>query len=86
MINFNGLCQQNEKALNGGVDVARQAFFKDADKYCKVMLGRLSRGYSCVKTVVFTMVLAVGAAVMSPSIKEWDWNKFSVLFNARQMF
>ncbi|CAI9779135.1 unnamed protein product [Fraxinus pennsylvanica] len=27
--------QKNGKALAGGVDVAHQAFFKDADKYCK---------------------------------------------------
>ncbi|KAI3453143.1 hypothetical protein Pfo_009806 [Paulownia fortunei] len=79
--------QKNLKALSGGVDVARQAFFKDADKYCKAILGRLSSGHGCVKTVVFTIaVLAVGAAFMSPNLDAWDWNKLSVLFNAQQSF
>ncbi|KAK6146755.1 hypothetical protein DH2020_020624 [Rehmannia glutinosa] len=75
--------QKNEKALSsGGVDVARQAFFKDADKYCKAILGRLSSGHACLKTAVFTIaLLAVGAAVVSPNLDAWDWNKLSVLFN-----
>ncbi|KAL2518839.1 Protein of unknown function DUF2359 [Abeliophyllum distichum] len=85
MASLKSFREKNEKALNGGVDVARQAFFKDADKYCKVILGRLSRGHGCVKTMAFAIVLAVGAAVMSPSINAWDWSKFSVLFNAQQM-
>ncbi|KAK6122258.1 hypothetical protein DH2020_043991 [Rehmannia glutinosa] len=75
--------QKNEKALSSsGVDVARQAFFKDADKYCKAILGRLSSGHACLKTAVFTIaLLAVGAAVVSPNLDAWDWNKLSVLFN-----
>ncbi|CAI9755986.1 unnamed protein product [Fraxinus pennsylvanica] len=36
--------EKNEKALNGGVDVARQAFYKDADKYCKT-----NNGTPCLK-------------------------------------
>ncbi|CAA3026094.1 Hypothetical predicted protein [Olea europaea subsp. europaea] len=76
--------QKNEKALAGGVDVAHQAFFKDADKYCKVILGKISRGHSCAKTVAFAfVVLAVGAAIISPNLGEWDWDKFSALFNAQ---
>ncbi|MFX6572946.1 hypothetical protein ABTG52_08165, partial [Acinetobacter baumannii] len=72
--------QKNEKALTGGVDVSRQAFFKDADKYCKTLLGRVTSGHGCVKTVAFTIVaLAVGAAVMSPNLDDWDWDKVSAL-------
>ncbi|KAG8366737.1 hypothetical protein BUALT_Bualt17G0110500 [Buddleja alternifolia] len=75
--------QKNEKALSGGVDVARQAYFRDADKYCKAILGRLSSGHGCIKTVAFTVVvLAVGAAVVSPNLDGW----LSVLFNAHQSF
>ncbi|XP_073124266.1 uncharacterized protein [Henckelia pumila] len=77
--------QKNEKALSGGVDDARQPFFKDADKYCKSISGKLSSGGGCVKTVVFTIaVLAVGAAVISPIVDSWDLKKLSVLFDANQ--
>lgn len=69
------------------MDVTRQGLFKDADKYSKAVLGRLSSGHGCVKTVLFTVaVLAVGAAVVSPNIDAWDWNKLSVLFNHQQSF
>ncbi|KAL9166634.1 hypothetical protein ABFS82_05G042800 [Erythranthe guttata] len=79
--------QKNEKVLSGGGDVTRQGLFKEADKYCKVILGRVSSGHGCVKIVVFTIaVLAVGAAVVSPNIDAWDWSKLSVLFNAQQSF
>ncbi|XP_073280422.1 uncharacterized protein [Primulina huaijiensis] len=77
--------QKNETALSGGVDDVRQPLFKDADKYCKSISAKLSSSGGCVKTVVFTIVvLAVGAAVMSPSVDSWDWNKLSVLFNTNQ--
>ncbi|KAL3824239.1 hypothetical protein ACJIZ3_020268 [Penstemon smallii] len=79
--------QKNEKALSDRVDAARQALFKDADKYCKTILGRLSSGHGCVKTVAFTIVvLAVGVAVVSPNLDGWDWNKLSVLFNVPHSF
>ncbi|KAL7110728.1 hypothetical protein ACP275_05G043900 [Erythranthe tilingii] len=79
--------QKNEKVLSGGGDVTQQGLFKEVDKYCKVILGRVSSGHGCVKTVVFTIaVLAVGAAVVSPNIDAWDWSKLSVLFNAQQSF
>ncbi|XP_022859083.1 uncharacterized protein LOC111379878, partial [Olea europaea var. sylvestris] len=75
--------QKNENALAGGLDVARQALFKDADKYCKVILDKISRGHSCARTMAFAfVVLAVGVAVISPKLDEWDWDKFTALFNA----
>ncbi|PSR88145.1 Transmembrane protein [Actinidia chinensis var. chinensis] len=74
--------QKNEKALAGGEDAARQVLFKDADKYCKSILGRVTRGHGCMKSMVFAIIaLAVGAAVMSPNMESWDWNKLSVLFS-----
>ncbi|KAF5948684.1 hypothetical protein HYC85_014641 [Camellia sinensis] len=73
---------KNEEALAGGEDTARQSLFKDADKYCKLILGRLSRGHGCLKSMVFVIIaFGVGAAVMSPSMESWDWNKLSVLFS-----
>ncbi|KAL0446759.1 UNVERIFIED_CONTAM: hypothetical protein Slati_1803800 [Sesamum latifolium] len=79
--------QKNEKALSGDVDVHHQAIFKDADKYCKALSGRLSSGRACVKAMFFTIaVLAVGAAVASPNLDAWDWNKLSVYFNTHLSF
>ncbi|KAF8389989.1 hypothetical protein HHK36_024509 [Tetracentron sinense] len=79
--------QKNEKALASGEDAAHLASFKNADKYCKVILGRLSRGNGCMKGVVFAFVaLAAGAVMMSPNIESWDWNKLSVMFSSPQSF
>ncbi|KAF8407618.1 hypothetical protein HHK36_006751 [Tetracentron sinense] len=79
--------QKNEKVLASGEDAAHQASFKDADKYCKVILGRLSRGHGCTKSVVFVVIaFAVGAAVMSPNMESLDWKKLSVMFSSSQSF
>uniref|UniRef100_A0A5B7AHQ4 Transmembrane protein 214-A n=1 Tax=Davidia involucrata TaxID=16924 RepID=A0A5B7AHQ4_DAVIN len=79
--------QKNEKALAGEEDAAHQALFKNADKYCKVILGRLSRGLGCMKGMAFAIIaLAAGAAVMSPSMESLDWNKLSVMFSPQQSF
>ncbi|KAL1556557.1 transmembrane protein 214-A-like protein [Salvia divinorum] len=77
--------QKNEKALNGGADATRQTLFKDADKYRKIVSGRLSSGHGCVKAMFFTLaVLAVGAAVVFPNTDEWDFNK--LLAEAQKSF
>ncbi|KAL8471048.1 hypothetical protein ACS0TY_033572 [Phlomoides rotata] len=79
--------QKNEKSLSSGVDIDRQRYYREADKYCKAILGRLSSGHGCLKTVAFTIVVvAVGAAVVSPSLDAWDWNKLSVLFSTLPSF
>ncbi|GLT94418.1 hypothetical protein SLE2022_121590 [Rubroshorea leprosula] len=76
--------QKNEKAMAGGSDAAKEALFRDADKYCKVILGRLSHGHGCMKFVAFVAVaVAVGAAVMSPNIEGWDWNKLTLAFSSQ---
>lgn len=78
---------KNEKALASGADAAHHARFKDADKYCKAILGRVSRGYGCVKSVAFAVVaMAVGAAIMSSNMESLDWKKFSVVFSSPQSF
>ncbi|KAG6407764.1 hypothetical protein SASPL_130761 [Salvia splendens] len=77
--------QKNEKAFNGGADAKRQTSFKDADKYCKIVSGKLSSGHGCVKAIFFTLaVLAVGAAVVFPNTDEWDFNK--LLAEAQKSF
>ncbi|KAM1520628.1 hypothetical protein ACFX10_010985 [Malus domestica] len=66
--------RKNEKALAGEAEDARQEKLnKEADKYCKTLLGKISRGSGCKKTVALAVVaLAVGAAVMSPNVESWE--------------
>ncbi|XP_019165012.1 PREDICTED: uncharacterized protein LOC109161118 [Ipomoea nil] len=82
-----GFRNKNEEALSDGVDAKHQSLLKDADKYCKVLLGRLSRGHACLKSLaVIVVLLGVGVAVTNPDIQSWDWDKLNhklmVLFNA----
>ncbi|KAK3016930.1 hypothetical protein RJ639_006919 [Escallonia herrerae] len=78
---------KNEKALEDGEEAARQAIFKDSNKYCKVLLGRLSRGHGCMKSLALgIIVLGVGAVVASPGAGSWDWSKYSVLFSDPESF
>ncbi|XP_057962000.1 uncharacterized protein LOC131153601 isoform X2 [Malania oleifera] len=80
---------KNENALDGEEDAAHQQLFKEADKYCKVMLGRLSRGHRCMKGVGYAaLAVAVGALLqlLSPEMESWDWDKLSVLFSSRNSF
>ena len=69
--------------MNSGEDAAGQVLLQDADKYCKHISGKLSRGHGCMKTLAFGVVaFAVGAAVVSPNLDAWDWNKLSVVFSS----
>lgn len=78
---------QNEKALSKGEDAGNEALFRAADKYCKVILGRLSRGHGCVKFMLVAVVaVSVGAFVSAPNMEAWDWNKLSVLFSSYTSF
>lgn len=65
--------QKNDKALVAAKDAARQACIRDADKHCKVLLGRLSRSHGCMKSMVLmSIALVVGVAVMSQNMESWD--------------
>uniref|UniRef100_A0A7C9CEU4 Transmembrane protein 214-A n=1 Tax=Opuntia streptacantha TaxID=393608 RepID=A0A7C9CEU4_OPUST len=76
--------QKNEKALAGD-DSGKQSLLREADKYCKVLMGRLSRGHGCLKAFAFVVVaLGVGAAVMSPNIESFDLKRLSVMLNSFQ--
>ncbi|KAE8654441.1 putative ubiquitin-conjugating enzyme E2 26-like isoform X1 [Hibiscus syriacus] len=73
---------KNEKATSDEADAARQSLFQDADKYCKIISGKLSRGHGCLKALGLVVVLvAVGAAFVSPSIDAPDWDKLSEAFS-----
>ncbi|RDX64468.1 Transmembrane protein 214-A [Mucuna pruriens] len=74
--------QKNEKALAKVDDGARHALLKEADKYCKVILGRLSRGHGCMKGMaIFSVVLAVGAVFMSQNMHLWDYYNLTEMLN-----
>ncbi|OIT20810.1 PREDICTED: uncharacterized protein LOC109219694 [Nicotiana attenuata] len=76
--------QKNEKSLTGAVD-AHQSHFRDADKYCRVLLSRLSHGHGCLKGFALVLLaVAVGGAIMSQNMEDCDWNKLLVFLNAPQ--
>ncbi|XP_047170335.1 uncharacterized protein LOC124838703 [Vigna umbellata] len=77
--------QKNEKVLASETDAARHAYFKNADKYCKIILGRVSRSHGCTSCLTLTVLaLAVGAAVLlSPGMESLDFKKLSEVFNSQ---
>ncbi|XP_002527792.2 uncharacterized protein LOC8262524 [Ricinus communis] len=75
--------RKNEKAMASAEDAAKHALLRDADKYCKAILGKLSRGRFCTKMTVAVVALAVGAAIISPNMESWDWKKLAVFVNSQ---
>nr|DAD21077.1 TPA_asm: hypothetical protein HUJ06_022540 [Nelumbo nucifera] len=73
---------KNVKVLASGGDTGEQASIKDADKYCKSILGRISRGHGCLKSMVVIGGVALAVAIMSPSMEFWDLSKLPVIFSA----
>ncbi|PWA53566.1 hypothetical protein CTI12_AA443680 [Artemisia annua] len=74
----------NEKALTeGDISAAEQKLYKEADKYCKVLLGRLSRGWGCVKGLgVALIVIGLGIAfVPQNAFESLDLTKFVEMLN-----
>lgn len=70
-----------------GKSSGQESLVKDADKYCKLILRRLSRGHGCVKAVVFVAVAtAVGATVLSSNVESFDWKRVSVMLSSFQSF
>ncbi|GMN28496.1 hypothetical protein TIFTF001_002076 [Ficus carica] len=61
--------QKNLEELAKEEDDARHALLNEADKYSKIILGRLSRGHGCLKSIIFVSVaLGAGAALL----QFWD--------------
>ncbi|CAL0317692.1 unnamed protein product [Lupinus luteus] len=74
--------QKNEKALTDVEDDAHRALLKDADKYCKIILGRLSQGHGCIKSMAFVSVIfAAGAVFISQNTHLWNYNILSEMLN-----
>lgn len=77
------LIVKNEKALTSDEkDAVHRATLKEAQKHCKILLGRVSRGNGCLKAfVILSIAVAVGAAFVSNDIKSFDVKKLLVDFN-----
>lgn len=70
-----------------GTDATQGALFKDADKYCKIVIGRVSRSHGRVTCLTFTaVVLVLGAAALSPNMGSWDLKKLSVALTSQLSF
>ncbi|KAI3976960.1 hypothetical protein MKX01_008818 [Papaver californicum] len=74
--------QKNEEELADAEKSSQHASIREANKYCKVLLGRTSRSHGCLKGVAVALVaVAVGAFVMSPDMMEsLDLEKIKVMF------
>lgn len=60
---------KNEVALEEAEDSGEKATIKEVDKLCKVILGRLSRGATCLKGSLLVIALAAAAGfVLSPDL------------------
>ncbi|KAG6599904.1 uncharacterized protein LOC111447592 [Cucurbita moschata] len=75
---------KNEEALTSDEVGACQSKYKEADKYAKSILNRVSRGHGCLKSMALIVIaLGVGAAVMSPNIESLDWEKLTAFIPQR---
>ncbi|KAJ6766621.1 TRANSMEMBRANE PROTEIN 214-LIKE [Salix purpurea] len=73
--------QKNEKALAEERNAGDYASLKEADKYCKAILGRLSQGHGCIRSLfIVAAALAVGAVVISQK-ELLDLQKLSAALN-----
>ncbi|KAL9392045.1 hypothetical protein Peur_015965 [Populus x canadensis] len=73
--------QKNGKALAEEENAGDCASLKEADKYCKAILGRLSRGHGCIRSLfIVSAALAAGAVIISQK-EYWDLQKLSAMLN-----
>lgn len=85
LMSYLNLSLQNEKALAKADDAARHALLKDADKYCKALLGRLSQDHGCMKSVtILSVVFAVGAIFVYQNLHLWDYSQLTEMLNLSQ--
>lgn len=75
-VTLNILRLKSEKALASVDDAATQASLKEVQKYCKILLGRLSHGNGCMKAfLVIGLTMAVGVAFVSKDLQSQDLKK-----------
>ncbi|EFH66827.1 hypothetical protein ARALYDRAFT_313192 [Arabidopsis lyrata subsp. lyrata] len=83
------LRQKNEEALAEGGNGSSQSLYKDADKYCKVIAGKLSSG-GCIKSIATTAALLAatgfaGAAAVSANPEAIAYLKNLVDFSEKKV-
>ncbi|KAI3696277.1 hypothetical protein L1987_79289 [Smallanthus sonchifolius] len=77
----------NERALTEGeISGGEQSVYKEADKYCKVLLGRLSHGWGCVKGMALVVIaVGLGLAFIPPTaLESLDLAKLAEMINFPQ--
>ncbi|PKU61457.1 uncharacterized protein LOC110105514 isoform X1 [Dendrobium catenatum] len=75
----------NEKALSAADAGGNEASVKEADKYCKALLGRVTRRSTCMKSAVFVTVLAVVIGfILSFNLESLDRKKLHEFFSSFQ--
>ncbi|KAK9051072.1 hypothetical protein SSX86_027698 [Deinandra increscens subsp. villosa] len=78
------LKRTNKKAMTEGGKSGDQSLYMEADKFCKVLLGRLSRGWGCAK-VFLIVAFGVGAAFLTPTaLESLDWNRLTEIINLKK--
>lgn len=80
------LRSKNQHALEGEVGDARfQASVKASDKYCKILLGRLSRTAACLKATTITalliLLIAFFVTLALPSLEPGELKKRALEFS-----
>ncbi|EXC20639.1 hypothetical protein L484_027196 [Morus notabilis] len=76
--------QKNSEELAKDGDGARHALLKEAEKYSRVILGRLSQGHGCPKSLaLLSIALGAVAAIMSQNLQSWDLKSLSDLLGRR---
>lgn len=81
---------KNEDALSRNTDPSKVASIKEADKYCKTVLMKLTRNFGCMKGSVLVLVLGIGLFfALSPNAEliNWEninWEKLQVVFSSLQ--
>ncbi|KAJ6431699.1 hypothetical protein OIU84_019056 [Salix udensis] len=79
--------QKNEKGMEPEADATRQALFREADKHCKALSGKLSHGHGCLKGMAVAVIaLAAGAAILSSNLESWDWKELPVFISSQFSF
>ncbi|KAJ8646644.1 hypothetical protein MRB53_008392 [Persea americana] len=75
---------KNRQMLAQVADPYWQACFKDANKYCEVILRRLTGRFSCMGSgvVVLTLAIATGAILLSPNMDLWDWKNLHIMISS----
>ncbi|KAL5994617.1 hypothetical protein ACLOJK_024670 [Asimina triloba] len=79
---------KNEHALAGADHGDHMALIKEADKYCKAILGRLSRRLGCCTVSGLFVLTAAAVAILmsSPNMESLDWKRLHVMLGFPQSF